>query len=171
MSVPQVLYEAKLAKAGRKLTCAGLVVLVLWTAVGAVLCFVFTSFPDRLLPLGIFALGAVGLSVQTLRVMRLRKNAGSYRISIDNYGLYVHSDDPSSAPSFSVIAPDVCHLVRKTIKQHDSADDYEYYVETKSGTRYQIEQLFADYDLDVMRLFETITERFPWVQILEEVQR
>jgi len=165
-----VLYEAKLAKEGRKLTRAGLVVLVLWTGAGAVLCFVFTSFPERLLPLAIFALGSVGFALQTLRVVKLRSNTGFYRISIDNFGLYVHSDDPASAPSFTVIAPDVCRLVRRTIKQYESSDDHEYYIETKSGTRHRIEQLFADYDLDAMKIFEKITERFPWVQVIEEVK-
>ena len=104
-------------------------------------------------------------------VAKLIKNPGVYRISIDDYGLYVHSDDPASAPSFSVIAPDLYRLVRKTIKRYESCDDYEYCVETKSGTRHRIEQLFADYDLDVMKIFERITDRFPWVEIHEEVQQ
>ena len=169
MSVPQVLYEAELAKAGRKLTCGGMAALALWTGVGVVLCFKFTPFPGSLILLLFFALGAVGLSIQALRLMRLCRNAGYYRISMDDYGLYVQSDDPSLAPSFSVIAPDVCRLVRKAIKQYDSTDNYEYYVETKSGTRHRIEQLFADYDLDVMGMFERIAERFPWVEIVEEV--
>jgi len=170
MSDHLVLYEAKLAKEGHKLTCAGLVVLVLWVGAGSVLCFVFTTFPSRLLPLGIFALGAVGFAMQTLRAVRLGRNPGFYRISIDDHGLYVHSDDPFSAPSFSVIAQEVYHLVRKTIKRYESSDDHEYYIETKSGIRHKIEQLFADYDLDVMKMFEKIIERFPWVRILEEVK-
>jgi len=170
MSDHLVLYEAKLAKEGHNLTCAGLVVLVLCVGAGSVLCFVFTTFPSRLLPLGIFALGAVGFAMQTLRAVRLGRNPGFYRISIDDHGLYVHSDDPFSAPSFSVIAQEVYHLVRKTIKLYESSDDHEYYIETKSGIRHKIEQLFADYDLDVMKMFEKIIERFPWVRILEEVK-
>ena len=165
-----MLYEAKLAQEGRKLTFAGLVVLALWTGIGGVLCFGYTPFPERLVPLSIVGLGAVGFSLQTLRMMRLRKNSGCYRISIDDYGLYVHSDDPSLAPAFSVIAPDVCRLVRITIKQYESSDEHEYYVETKSGSRHQIEQIFADYDLDVMAMFERIAERFPWVQLIEEIK-
>jgi hypothetical protein len=74
-------------------------------------------------------------------------------------------------PSFSVIAPDLYRLVRKTIKRYESSDDYEYYVETKSGKRHRIAPLFADYDLDVMKMFERITDRFPWVHVQEEVQR
>lgn len=168
---PQVLYEAKLSREGRRLTIAGLVVLAVWLGAGLVLCFVFSSFPERLLPLSILGVGAVGLALQTGRVMKLRRNPGFYRVSIDDYGFYVHSNDPASAPSFSVIAADMRALVRKTIKRYESGDEYEYYVETKSGTRHRIEQLFADHDLDVMKMFERITDRFPWVQVHEEVQR
>jgi hypothetical protein len=120
--------------------------------------------------MAIFALGAVAIGLQTGRVVKLRKHPGFYRVSIDDYGLYVHSDDPASAPSFSVIASDLRRLVRKTIKLYES-DEHEYYVETKSGKRHRIEQLFADYDLDVMKLFERITDRFPWVHVQEEVQQ
>ena len=116
-------------------------------------------------------LGAVGIALQIVRVMKLCSNPGFYKISIDDYGVYVHSDDPTSAPPFSVIAPELYRLVRKTIKRYESTDDHEYYVETKSGKRHRIEQLFADYDLDAMKMFERITDRFPWVQIHEEVQQ
>jgi hypothetical protein len=171
MSNEQIIYEARLAKEGRKLTRAGLVVLTLWISAGGVLCFVFTPLPDRFFPLAIFALGAAGISAQILRTAKLRSNAGFYRISIDDYGLYVHSDDPSSVPSFSVIAPDVHRLVCKTIKQYERSDDHEYYVETKSGTRHQIEQLFTDYNLNASQVFEKIISRFPWVEVVEEVQQ
>lgn len=121
--------------------------------------------------MAIFVLGAVGFGRQKVRVMKLRKNPGFYRVSIDDYGLYVHSDDPAFAPSFSVIAPDLHRLVRKTIKQHECSDEHEYYIETKLGKRHRIEQLFADYDLDAMKVFERITDRFPWVDLQEEVQQ
>jgi hypothetical protein len=170
MNSQQVLYETKLSQVGRKLSRAALVVLVLLVGAGAVLCLVCTSFSDRLPLMLVLALWAVGLTLQTVRLMKLRKNTGFYRVSIDDYGLYVHSDDPASAPSFSVIAPDMNRLVRKTIKGHESSDEHEYYVETKSGKRHRIEQLFADYDLDVMKLFERITDRFPWVEVHEEIQ-
>src|SRR5580765_5857579 len=143
MSDEQVLYEAKLDKEGRRLSFAGLVLLLLWVGAGAVLCFVFDSFPSNIFPLVLFALGAGIFATQTVRCFRLRHNPGVYRISIDDYGLYVHSDDPSCAPSFAVIAPDVHRLLRKTIKGHEGGDDHEYYVETKSGTRHRIAQLFA----------------------------
>src|SRR5207237_2502471 len=119
-----------------------------------VLCFRFDSFPGNLLPVAIFAMGAVGFALQIARVMKLRRNPGSYTVSIDDYGSYVHSDDPASAPPFSVIAPDMYRLVRKRIRRYESCDDYEYYVETKSGKRNRIKQLFADYDLDGMKMLE-----------------
>ena len=169
MSNPQVFYEAKLSREGRKLTLAGSIALVLWLGGGAVLCFRFSSFPENLSPMAIFAVGALCLALPLFRVNRLRSNPGFYRISIDDYGLYVHSDDPGSAPPFNIIAPDVHRLVRKTIS-HSETTDVEYYVETKSGTRHRIEQLFSDYDLDVMKMFEKIIDRFPWVQVLEEVK-
>ena len=171
MSDQQVLYEAKLAKEGRKLTLAGLVLLALCVGAGAVLCFVFDTFPSNIGPLVLFALGTAYFATQILRGLRLRHNPGVYRISIDDYGLYVHSDDSSCGPSFAVIAPDVHRLVRKTIKGHDGSDDHEYYVETKSGPRHRIAQLFADYDVDVMELFDKIMDRFPWAEILEEVKQ
>jgi hypothetical protein len=171
MNSQQVLYQAKLAKEGRKLTWAGLAALVFWVGIGLVLCFAFDSFPSNTGALVVIGIGAVGIALLTARVFRLRRNPGDYRISMDDYGLYVHSDDPSSAPPFSVIAPELCRLVRKTIKRYESCDDYEYYVETKSGTRHRIEQLFADYDLDVMKMFARITDRFPWVEVHEEVQQ
>ena len=172
MNDQQVLYEARLAKDGRKLTCAGLVVLGLWVGCGVLLCFRFDSFPSNILALAVLALGAVGLAAQTVRFFRLCQNPGVYRISIDDYGLYVHSDDPSSAPSFSVVGPDIDRLVRTIIKRgdSDSPDDHEYYVETMSGKRHRIEQLFADYGLDVMKLFGEIQDRFPRVEIVEEVR-
>lgn len=171
MSDEQIIYEARLAKEGRKLTRAGLVVLTFGIGAGAVLCFVFSSFPERLFPLTIFALGAAGISAQILRTAKLRGGAGFYRISINDHGLYVHSDDPSFTPSFSVIAPDVHRLVCKTIQQHERSDDHEYYVETRSGTRHQLEQLFTNYNLNASQVFEKITRRFPWVEVVEEVQR
>src|SRR5258706_4194419 len=171
MNSQQVLYEAKLSRAGRILSRAGWVVLVFWVGGGAVLCFRFDSFPGNLLPLAIFVIGAAGFARQIARVMKLRRNPGSYTISIDDYGLYVHSDDPASAPSFSVIAPDLYRLVRKTIKYYDAGDEHEYYIETKSGKRHQVEKLFTDYDLEAMNMFKKITDRFPWVKIDEQVQR
>jgi len=95
-----------------------------------------------------------------------------YQIAIDNFGLYVHSDAPEFAPSFSVIATDLSRLVRKTYKDSDGDDNrHEYYVETKSGRRYQIkENLMFQPRLKVMHLFDQVTDCFPTVPIVEEVQ-
>ena len=170
MNSQKVLYQAKLAKEGRKLTWAGLAVLAFWVGI-AILCFAFDSFPSSMGVLVIIGIAVVGTALQTARVFRLRRNPGDYRISIDDYGIYVHSDDPASAPSFSVIAPDLYRLVRKTIKYYDAGDEHEYYIETKSGKRHQVEKLFTDYDLEAMTMFKKIAGRFPWVEIHEEVQR
>jgi hypothetical protein len=161
MNPQQILYEAKLSQEGRKLWRLGWVVLLLWIGVGVAVCFRFSTFPGNLLPMVILVVGALAIGRPLMRVKGLRNNPGVYRVSVDDYGLYVHSDDPVAAPSFSV---------RRTIRRYESCDDYEYYVVTKSGSRHRIEQLFADYHLDVMRMFERIMERFPWVQIQEEVQ-
>jgi hypothetical protein len=171
MSNQQILYEAKLATVGRKLTWAGFGALVLWLGFGLTLCFSFDSFPSNIGALLVIAFGALVLSLLTVRVLRLRKNSGIYRVSIDDQGVYVHSDDPSSAPSFSVIAPDLHRLVRKAIKVGEGGDEHEYYIEIRSGTRHRIDQLFSNYDLDVMGAFETIAERFPWVRVVEEANQ
>lgn len=171
MSNQQVIYEAKLAKVGTKGAPVALVVLVLWLGAGYVLCFLFTAPSDRLLPLCLFGLGAVALAFVGLRMILLRRNAGYYRISIDDHGLYVQSDDPLSPASFSVKTPDLCCLVRKTFPDSErSSDDYfhQYFVETKSGTRHEIDPFFAEYDSNPGRIFGRIRERFPWVQIREE---
>ena len=171
MNSQQILYQANLAKHGRTLTWAGLAVFVFWVGIGLVLCFGYDSFPSNLGALVIFGMGAAGMAWVIARGFRLRSNPGDYRISIDDYGLYVHSDDPASAPSFSVIAPDLYRLVRKTIKHYDAGDEHEYYIETKSGKRHQIEKLFTDYDLEAMTMFKKVADRFPWVEIEEEEQR
>jgi len=167
----QILYEAKLAKVGKGLSWAGPVVLAFWVIGGLVLCFRFDSFPSNLGALVIIGLGGALFARATGRGFRWRKNPGIYRISIDDDGLHVHSDDPAAVPSFTIVANDIYRLVRKTISWGDSGDEHEFYIETKSGARHRIEQLFADYDLDVMKMFEEITARFPWVQILEEVKQ
>ena len=171
MNPIQVLYQAKLAKEGRKLTWAGLAALAIWVGIGLVICFDSNSLLSNRGALVVIGIAVVGTALLTARVFRLRRNPGDYRISIDDYGLYVHSDDPASVPSFSVIAPDLYRLVRKTVKYYDGGDEHEYYIETKSGKRHQVEKLFTDYDLEAMKMFRKITDRFPWVEIHEEVQR
>ena len=168
MSSQQILYEAKLAKVGKGLSWSGPVVLAFWVIGGLVLCFRFDSFPSNLVALVIIGLGGVIFSRAIWLGIRWRKMSGIYRVSIDDSGLRVHSDDPATAPSFTVVANDIYRLVRKTIRWSDSADEHEFYIETKSGARHRIGQLFSDFDLDVMKMFEKITARFPWVQILEE---
>ena len=115
---------------------------------------------------GIFALGRL-----IRKYLPLRRNSGLYQISIDNFGLYVHSDAPNFAPSFSVLATDLSRLIRKTFKDSDGDDNhYEYFVETKSGRRYQIkDNLMFSPRLEVMELFDQITDYFPTLEIEEEV--
>ena len=92
-----------------------------------------------------------------------------YQISIDNYGLYVHSDAPKLAPSFSVVATDISRLIRKTVRDSDGDEEHEYYVETKSGRRHRIQNLLMCWPhLKVMDLFDQITDYFPTLEIAEE---
>jgi len=92
-----------------------------------------------------------------------------YQISIDNYGLYVHSDAPKLAPSFFVVATDISRLIRKTIRDSEGCEEHEYYVETKSGRRHRIQDLLMCWPhLRVMDLFDQITDYFPTLEIAEE---
>ena len=167
MSAQEILYEAKLAKVGKGLSWAGPVVLAFWLVGGLVLCFRFDSFPSNLGALIVIGVGGVLFARAAVRGFRWRKNPGVYRISVDDDGLHIHSDDPLTMPSFSVSAQEVNRLVRKTISW-ESGDAHEFYIETTSGKRHQIEQLFADSDLNVMKMFEKIRARFPWVRIVDE---
>ena len=166
MSHQRVLYEAKLAKVGSGQAWAG-AGLLLVCIVGSILFCLHSAY----VPLIITGLAAVYFFQGLIRGVRLWKNAGIYQISMDDYGLYVHSDEPESAPTFSVIAPDIRRLIRKTIVHAESTDEHEYYIETKAGVRHRIGQLFTYLDLDVMELFEKISARFHWVEICEESER
>jgi len=167
MSDSQILYEAKLPWHGRRLAWASLLGFVLYVGVVSAVLFVVDSFPDNVGPLiGINVVGAVIFGVSAVVAFRWRRNPGIYRISIDNHGLYVHSDDRWAGQSFSVIAPDIRSLVRKTCRHADSTDTYEYYVQTKSGRRHRIGDLFAD--LEPLDLFEKIIGYFHWVEVVEE---
>ncbi|HEY4417773.1 MAG TPA: hypothetical protein VGO57_18925 [Verrucomicrobiae bacterium] len=164
MNEPQILYETDLAEVGHQLSWAG-ISLVMACLVGGVLLCWYANF----LPLIFVVIAGAGFSYNTLQGFRLRKRGGVYRISMDDHGLYTHSDDPKSAASFTVIAPDSYRLVRKTIRDHDAADEHEYYVETKSGIRHQLGKLFTSFDLDGLKVFEQIADRFHWVEIHEEI--
>lgn len=62
-------------------------------------------------------------------------------------------------------------MVRKTIK--GDSDMIRYYVETKSGKRYRIEEALLIGGTgtgEVMGIFDKITDRFTWVEIVEEVE-
>ena len=62
--------------------------------------FQFHSFNDIFhtgFGLAIFSIGVGIIAVHIVRGLRLCRNPGVYRISIDDHGLYAHSDDPSSA--------------------------------------------------------------------------
>jgi hypothetical protein len=132
--------------------------------------FVTGSFPTGALWLALVALILLSTFRQKLRrFFSLRRNSGVYQILIDSYGLYVHSDAPDFAPSFSVPATDISRLVRITIKDSDGDDKYEYYVETKSRRRYRIQDiLLFPSKLEVMDLFDQITDVFTTVEIGEE---
>ena len=120
----------------------------------------------------IWSAACVGIfSWQIRRMLRVRSSPGVYRISIDDYGLYVQCDAPAFAPTFSVIAPDISCLVHKTIKDFDGGNEHQYFIETKSGQRFQIEELLlVNPPIKVLVLFEKIIIHFPWLEILEEVE-
>lgn len=111
MSGQQVLYKARLADVGLKLTLVMLLALVFWVGFYAAFSlafhdFQFHSFNDIFhtgFGLAIFSIGVGIIAVHIVRGFRLWRNPGVYRISIDDDGFYVHCDD-SSAPSFSVLA-------------------------------------------------------------------
>jgi hypothetical protein len=164
----QILYEARLSKTGSKMVWAGIVALVVLACVAWLLCFKNDTFPGNLMPLCIFGLFGIATIIYLRRGIKMKANPGFYRISIDDYALYVQSEDPDSTRSFEVIAPDIHCLVRKTVRESDSAPTFEYYVDTKSGQRHRIEQFFVDLDLDALSVFDKITDRFHWVQIFDE---
>jgi len=115
--------------------------------------------------------GVFALVRQIRKYLPLRRNSGVYQIAIDSYGLYVQSDAPDFAPSFSVIATDLSRLIRKNFRDSDGDNHYEYYVETKSGRRYQIkEHLMFRPRLKVMDIFDQVTDYFSTVSIVDEVQ-
>lgn len=170
MSDQQVLYEAKLDRTGTWLAWGASMAMVLFLSFGLAASFLADSF-SKIFPI-VWSAICIGIfSWQIRRMLRLRRSPGVYRISIDDYGLYVQCDAPSFAPSFSVIAPDISCLVHKTIKDFDSGDEHEYFIETKSGARYKIEDLLlVKPPMRVSELFEEIIDRFSWVEILEEVE-
>jgi hypothetical protein len=167
----RILFETSLRKTGAALVRGAILVMLLFMGFGLFLAYHAVSFSFSVLALVWVAVCACIFGWQIRRLLAVRRNAGVYQISIDNYGLYVHSDAPDFAPSFSVPATDIARLIRKTIKHSESSDDHEYYVETKSGRRYQIQDLFMCRPrLEVMDLFDGITNYFPTLEIAEETQ-
>lgn len=166
MDDTQILYETNLAQTGRSLERGSLVLMALGFA-GLAACFAFGSFPDIIGPLLIVALFVFGLFRAFLKVSRLRRNSGVYRIFIDPRGLHVHSDDPVLGPSFSISPSGIHRLVRKGNGDFENTR-HAYYIEEKSGRRYQVAEILESYNLDVMALFRSITERFPSVTIVDE---
>src|SRR5215204_6345664 len=143
---PEVLYEAKLAQHGRRLFQALLLVFVLWAGFVSAILFLDESFGTREPVIAFTVVGAIMVAVPIVMACRWCRNPGIYRVSVDHYGIYVHSDDASSGKAFSVVATDLHSLVRITCKHHENSDTYEYYVQTKSGPRYQLADVFADFD-------------------------
>ena len=166
----KILYEARLAQLGRRYfwTCA--VLAVPFTG-GGVAMFLRPVDPctdtpaDHYVPVGILALIAAFLIYGMIFSGWLWRNPGVYRISIDDQGLYVHSDAPKFMPSFTVAATDIHRLVQKTVSQSDGPDTLEYYVETKTGVRHVVGKFAGDLDFDGMKLFGKITDRFYWVGV------
>jgi hypothetical protein len=173
----EILYEARVAQSGRVFFWAFAPLSVAFITV----CIFFllrrlnsctdTQLADRYLPAGICGLLAGLFSCAAIWSLRLCLNPGVYRISIDAQGLYVHSDAPDLAPSFTVATADIHRLVQKAIRQSEGEDKIEYYVETKAGTRHQIGRHFDTLDFDGMKVCDKITDHFYWVGVCIEKDR
>src|SRR5579872_5283027 len=111
MKDKKVLYEADLAKVGRRLSWLGWGGVLVCLVAGVGLTWHFGAIEGSF-----SAFFAFIFSLVARRGFCLLRHPGVYQISIDDYGLYVQSDDPESAPSFSIPATDICRLVRKTIQ-------------------------------------------------------
>jgi len=168
----RILFEASLAKTGGRLVWALLIGMVLLAGLGVYLFVTTGPFPYTAVWLLWVGTIILTLGGKIRKFLPLWRNSGVYQIAIDNYGLYVHSDVPDFAPSFSVVATNLSRLIRKTFRDSDGDDNHhEYYVETKSGCRFQIkENLMFQPRLKVMHLFDQVTDCFPTVPIVEEVQ-
>lgn len=165
---PEILFEMKLTKAGAWLTPGILIASALFIVPGIILVSV-SPFPESLILLPWVGVCIWIFGAQLWMILPLRKNPGVYRISLDHYGFYVHSDAPAIQDSFSVVATDLQCLVHTTIA--GESDDHYYYVETKSGKRYQLVGLILQPPNPTpMELFDKIIKRFRWVEIVEEVQ-
>jgi hypothetical protein len=169
MSQRRILYRARLAKYGKRLFWGGTVLTAL-LSFGLILIFWYGSIGDGVVFTIFLVILIASFFGKMVRAARWQNNAGMYQISIDEEGLYIHSDDPTSPMSFDVKASEICRLIKKTFRNYDGADRCEYYIETKSGERHQIEQLFVDWDLNAKKLFVKITDSFPWVRIVEEIK-
>ena len=166
---PEILFEIKLKKAGAWLTPGLLIGSAIFIVPGIILVAVL-PFPDSLFLFLWLGLCFWIFGVQLWRILPLRKNPGDYRIWLDDYGFYVHSDAPSIQPPFSVVATDLQRLVHKIVV--GDSDDHYYYIETKSGKRYQLEELLLQHPNPTpMQLFHKIINRFHWVEMVEERQR
>lgn len=170
MKERRILFETSLAETSSSLVWRNLAVLMVFAGCVIFMDWVTGSFPRGTLWLAVVGLIVIGRFWRQLRkFFLLWRNSGVYQISIDDYGLYVHSDAPDFASSFSIPATDISRLVRRTIKDSDGGDEHEYYVETKSGRRYRIQDtLLGPSKLEVMDLFDRITDVFTTVEIGEE---
>jgi hypothetical protein len=163
----EVLYEGKLVERGRRVIWASLLGYFLYAGVVTIGLSALDSFRGNIDPIiGLNVGGLIIFGVAFVFGCRWRRNPGFYRISIDDYGLYVQSDDRSCGPAFAVVATDLQALVRVECIGSET-HYYEYRVRTKSGAVYQ---LFDFGDLDHDALFDRILNRFHWVEFVEEVE-
>ena len=163
----EVLYEGKFVEKGRRLLWASLLGYFLYAGVVSIGLSVLGSFHDNIEPIvGWNVGGLIIFGVAFVFACRWRRNPGFYRISIDDYGLYVQSDDRSCGPAFDVVATDLQALVRVECIGVES-HYYEYRVRTKAGAVYQ---LFDFGDLDHNALFDRILNRFHWLEVVDEVE-
>lgn len=165
MNGRQIFYEANLQNTGKSLK-RGAVVLVLFGAVGFSLVL-FAEFSGKVFVLLVLGIFISGVLMKLSKFSKWSQKPGSYQIYLDSIGFHVHSDAPALGEPFSIATLNLHQLIRKRVGNGEDLE-YEYFVEEKSGKRHQISVTLANYNLNVMDLFESIACEFPSVKIVNE---
>ncbi len=166
MNNRQILYSADLQKTGKSLKFGALAIIVaaLIVFIG---CMFAESFSGKLIILVFIVLFIVGSFIGFSEVSKWSNSPGVYQIYLDSIGFHIRSDDQNLGGTFSIAILNLHQLLRKHVRTGD-AIEYEYYVVEKSGERHKINTTLANYNLDVMDIFEKVASQYPSVKIIEE---